>query len=120
MVRVGPAREDYDGTVAAVRALYEVEGASFESLDKWDERKLIYPVKGETSALYLTGYFNAEPAAIAKIDRRAELADLVLRQLIVVREGVDLEKIKTQRAKAAEAAAEAQAAAAAAALTEDD
>mgnify|MGYP000986022544 CR=1 FL=1 len=112
LVKVGPAREDYDGTVAAVRGLFETEGAEFLEFDKWDERKLAYPISGEQVALYLIGYFKADPAAITKIERRCELSDLVLRQLIVVRDGPDLEKIRTQRAKAAQAAAEAQAVAA--------
>lgn len=111
LVRAAAARADYDGTVAAVRALYETEGAQFSELVKWEERKLAYAIKGETTALYLTGYFTAPSGAIEKIERRARLSDLVLRQLIVVRDGKALEKIKAQRQKAAEAAAAAAAAA---------
>jgi small subunit ribosomal protein S6 len=120
LVRPGPSREDFDGTLATVRSFYESEGAEFLDFEKWDERKLAYPIQGETHALYVIGYFNADPSAISRIDRRAELSDLVMRQLIVVREGVDLERIRTQRAKAAEAAAEAQAAAALAAANNDE
>lgn len=114
LVRSGPAREDRDGTIAAVRAFYEMEGAVFTEFGVWDERKLAYPIANETHALYLTGYLEADPLAIAKIDRRCELSDLVLRQLIVARDGADLQRIKDQRVRAAEAAAEAAAAAAAA------
>lgn len=114
LVHIGPAREDRDGTIAAVRAFYEIEGVVFSEFGVWDERKLAYPIAGQSHSLYLTGYFEADPLAITKIDRRCELSDLVLRQLIVAREGKALENIKLQRAKSAEAAAEAQAAAAAA------
>ena len=117
LVRSSTARADYDGTIAAVRALYEVEGVQFLEFEKWDERKLAYPIEGETSALYLIAYFNAEPAAIDKIDRRVQLNETVLRHLIIAREGKALERIKEQRKKAAEMAAEA---AAAAALAQND
>ena len=113
LVRASAARTDYEGTLAAVRATYESEGVTFLEFDKWEERKLAYPIKGEASALYFHGYFNAPTSAIEKIERRALLGETVLRQLIVARPGPDLEKIKVQRVKAAAAAIAAAAAAAA-------
>jgi ribosomal protein S6 len=115
LVPAGAARSDYEGTLAAVRATYETEGASFLELDKWEERKLAYPIGKETSALYFYGYFTAETSAIDKIERRAQLGGTILRQLIVARPGKDLERIKIQRSKAAAAAIAAAAAAAASA-----
>ncbi len=91
------ARADYDGAVAAVREIYEVEGATFTELDKWEERKLAYPIKGETNATYLTGYFQSDSSAIVRIERRAELSDVILRQLIIARPGKDMDKIVEQR-----------------------
>lgn len=111
LVRAAAARADYEGTVAAVRATYEIEGATFTEFDKWEERKLAYPIDGETSALYLFGYFTADPLAIEKIERRANLGGVILRQLIIARDGKGLERIKAQRAKQAAAALAAAAAA---------
>jgi small subunit ribosomal protein S6 len=105
LVRAGAARSDYEGTLAAVRQTYEAEGATFQELNKWEERKLAYPIDGETSALYFNGYFTADTSAIDKIERRANLGEVILRQLIVARPGKSLELIKAQRAKAAAAAA---------------
>lgn len=109
LVKAADARADLEGTLAAVRQIYEAEGAKFLELAKWEERALAYPIKGETSACYLIGYFEAPPAAVDKIERRAVLGTTVLRQLMVARPGPELEKIKTQRAKAAAAAAAAAA-----------
>ena len=117
LVRASAARADYDGTLATVRQTFEQEGAAFSELEKWEERTLAYPIQGETSALYLTAYFTATPAAIERIERRAKLGGTIIRQLIVARPGKELERIKQQRVKNAEArlkAAEAKAAAAAA------
>lgn len=105
LVNAGQARADYDGTIAKVRAHFEIEGAEWLELEKWEERRLAYPIGSETSALYLNGYFIAEPASIEVITRRLELADEVLRHLIVARPGKEFERIKAQRAKAAERAA---------------
>lgn len=112
IVNAGQARADLDGTIAAVKALYEIEGAEWIELthEGLGERKLAYPINGETSALYLEGYFNADPAALVKIERRCELSDVVLRQLILSRDGHSFERIKEQRAARAARAAEAAAA----------
>lgn len=105
LVDPGSARTDYEGTVAAVRQAYEGEGAQWIELDKWEERKLTYPIAGQTSALFLFGYFNGPTDIITKIERRARLTDVILRQLIIARDGKSYEAIRTQRARAAERAA---------------
>lgn len=114
LMKAAAARSDYEGALAAVRQTYESEGAQFLELEKWDERKLAYPIKGETSAVYLNAYFTAPSGAIERIERRARLGEVIVRQLIISRPGRELELIKTQRAKAAEMAAAAAAAASAA------
>lgn len=103
LVHAGKARADHDGTIAAVRGLYEGEGAEWIELDTWEERKLAYPVEGETSALYLVGYFRAPAEAVVEIERRAGLSDVFLRQLIIARDGHDYDRIRDQRAKQAAA-----------------
>lgn len=105
LVNSGSARADYEGTVAAVRQAYEGEGAEWIELDKWEERRLTYPIAGQTSALYLIGYFKGPSDVVGKIERRARLTDVILRQLIVVRDGKSYDAIVSQRARAAERAA---------------
>ncbi len=115
LVKAADSRADPDGTLATIRQIYEAEGATFLELEKWEERALAYPIKGETSATYYTGYFSAPPAALEKIERRVVLGTAILRQLVVARPGKELQLIKDQRAKAKELAAAAAAAAALAA-----
>ena len=105
LVKAGAVSADEEGTLAAVRGLYETEGAEFIEFEKWEERKLAYPIQGETSALYMIGYFTVPSESLDKIERRVSLADNVLRQLIVVREEAGYQKIREQRAKAVELAA---------------
>lgn len=105
LVKAGAVSADEEGTLAAVRGLYETEGAEFIEFEKWEERKLAYPIQGETSALYMIGYFTAPSESLDKIERRVNLADNVLRHLIVVREEAGYQKIREQRAKALELAA---------------
>jgi len=110
LIPVAAARADYDAAVAAARGIYETEGAEFIELEKWEERRLAYPIEGETSAVYLVGYFKAPGEAIARIERRVQLSDAILRHLIILRDGNDYDRIREQRAKAAARAEEAAAA----------
>lgn len=105
LINPGAARADYEGTLATVRQAYEGEGAEWIELDKWEERRLAYPIAGQTSALYLVGYFKGPTDIINKVERRARLTDVIMRQLIVVRDGKSYEAIISQRARAAERAA---------------
>ena len=102
IVNGGKARADFDAVLAEVRGLYETEGAEWIELEKWEERKLAYEINGETSACYLIGYFKADPAIVEKIERRVQLNETVLRQLIIIRDGADYDKIRDQRAKQAD------------------
>jgi small subunit ribosomal protein S6 len=99
LVSSSQANADYDGTLAAVKAIYESEGAEFIELEKWEERRLAYPIDGNLSAVYLVGYFKSDPLAVERIERRAQLSEVILRQLIIVRDGKEYDRIREQRAK---------------------
>lgn len=114
LVNAAQANTDFQSVLAGVRTLYETEGAQWIELEKWQERRLAYPIAGQISAVYLIGYFKADPVAVDRIERRCKLSDQVLRQLIIARDGKAYDLIRAQRAKAAELAAAAAAAAAAA------
>lgn len=62
-------------------------GGSIVRLDKWDERKLAYPIKKRARAGYALLYFEAPPAAITKIRADYGLSETLLRHLIVNFEG---------------------------------
>lgn len=112
IVSAPKAAADEAGTLAAVRQIYEVEGAEFLSFERWAERRLAYPIKGESAGLYLIADFKAPGDAIQRIERRVQLSEVVLRHLIIVREGAAHQRMAEQRAKAVERAAAAAAEAA--------
>ncbi len=115
LIPLGQIRADREGTLAAVKGLYEAEGVKFLDFTEWQERKLAYPIKGETSALYVTAYFEAPNDAITRIEHKSHLCPQILRHLIIERAGKALERIRDQRAKAIERKAAEEAARAAAA-----
>lgn len=100
LVNAARATAELEASMAHVRGLYEQEGAEWLELERWEERRLAYKIADQTSAVYLVGFFKAPSEAIDRIERRCRLDDLVLRQLIITRDGNDFTAIREQRARA--------------------
>jgi small subunit ribosomal protein S6 len=76
------ATADVEKSIALVRGMIERHGGKLLVLKKWDERKLIYEIKGQKRGLYIISYFTAPGAAVSSIERDVNLSEDVLRVLI--------------------------------------
>ncbi len=77
------ANRDWDGAVAAVKKTLSDHGAEMHRMDKWAERKLAYPIKGQKRGTYLLTYFAAEEDTPNRIYRDVEISGVILRALIL-------------------------------------
>ena len=77
------ANDNWDRVVAEVRRLLEKHQARVFHLDRWDERRLAYRIKGRNRAVYAITHFTAPGDAIPHIERDCQLNDTILRVLIV-------------------------------------
>jgi small subunit ribosomal protein S6 len=75
------AQADWDTTSGVVDAILQKHGATLVQKEKWDERKLAYEIKGQRRATYYLVYFDAPPAAMARIDEDVRLSESVLRHM---------------------------------------
>ncbi len=75
------ANENWGGVTAEVRELLERNGGQILTAEKWDERRLAYPIKGRTRAIYFLVRFTAPPNAIAELEHQCQLNDNILRVL---------------------------------------
>lgn len=58
-----------------------------ERIEKWEERKLAFPIKHVKRGIYVLVYFNVDGAAIAELRRDIALSEDILRVLILRAEG---------------------------------
>jgi len=79
-------REDYPKALAGLKELVEKGGGTWINADKWEERRLAYPIGKKKKGLYIICHFTAPTSSVARIDRNARLSDLVLRHMITVDE----------------------------------
>ena len=84
IVDANSAREDYNKCLAGIKEVIEKGGGSYINGDKWEERKLAYPIRKKKRGLYIITHFSAPTDAVIKIDRAAKLSDLIVRHMILV------------------------------------
>lgn len=90
MVLLDPkeAKKGFDSCKDFVHKLVTKHGGEPRVIRKWDERKLQFTIKKQKRALYMLAYFDGPPDSIVKIEREAQLSEVVLRALVVRAESV--------------------------------
>lgn len=77
------AAKDWDETRSLVTNVLERYGAELLLHDRWDERKLAYPIKNQRRGAYYLAYFKASGEAIREIRHDLHLTEGVLRHMIL-------------------------------------
>ena len=81
------AAREWDKVMAEIQRLAAKSNASIVASNKWGERKLAYPVRGNKRGTYVLAFVNADSDGLAKLRRDCELSDLILRSLFLRHEG---------------------------------
>lgn len=77
------AASDWEGVNKTVKNVLARAGAEVVSIEKWDDRRLAYEVKGKTRGTYILSYFNAEPGRVNGIGRDVQLSEQIMRVLVL-------------------------------------
>ena len=77
------ASSNWDGVIGTLQNIFSRSSAEVINIRKWDDRRLMYEIKGKKRGTYILAYFKAEPGTITKIERDAQLNEDVLRILIL-------------------------------------
>jgi small subunit ribosomal protein S6 len=86
VIEASQGREDYARISALIKEVIEKGGGSVLNLEKWEERRLMYPIKKKKRGLYIICHFTAPTQSIVKIERQARLTDDILRHMILIDE----------------------------------
>jgi small subunit ribosomal protein S6 len=66
-----------------IKQILERNHAEVLASRPWDERRLAYPIAGHKKGLYYLTYFKAEGKELKNIEHDIQLAELVLRHLVL-------------------------------------
>ena len=85
MVLVDPTAhaEDPESVEGGVKALLEKHGAKIHQLQRWDERKLAYEIKGHKRGVYLLAYLEMPGENVDAFRKEAAITELILRQMLI-------------------------------------
>lgn len=76
------ASGDLAGSLAFIREILTRAGAEILTIQKWDDRKLAYPIRGQKRGTYILALFRVNGVQIANIERDCNLSDQVIRNLM--------------------------------------
>jgi small subunit ribosomal protein S6 len=96
------AASDWQGVNDTIRSILEKVGAEIVSVNKWDERRLAYNIKGKSRGTYILVYFRVDGSQVAQIERAARLSEDIMRVLILSVEDLD-ERYLTKQSPATSA-----------------
>lgn len=74
---------DHSALPSAVEEMITEMGGEVKVSRLWEERRLAYPIGGQRKGAYWLMYFEVDSQQIAPLNRKCDLHDGVLRQLIL-------------------------------------
>ncbi len=77
------AAADNDAVIEHLKGLLARAEADIIGLQKWDERRLAFTIKGQRRGTYYIAYFNAPRTKITRLERDCNLSDNVLRAMFL-------------------------------------
>lgn len=101
MFVLGTGGTDFEAASEPIRNVLGRYQAEVLMLKCWDERKLAYDIRGHKRGLYALGFFRADPARVAEIERDCQLDERFLRVLILRRDRLTGEEIEREKASTA-------------------
>ncbi|MEK7271104.1 MAG: 30S ribosomal protein S6 [Planctomycetota bacterium] len=78
------AKKDYDSIVKGVQDIVQKHGGAVTHAEKWDERMLEYPIRGQQWGTYVLMRLQVEPGRVVELERDFSLHEPVLRVLVTV------------------------------------
>ena len=86
--------EGFPATIERISGVIQGNGGEIKNVDQWGRRRLAYPIKRNLEGFYAVTKFSAEPTAIRLLENNLDLAEDVLRHLVI-----KLDNIKPYRGK---------------------
>jgi small subunit ribosomal protein S6 len=75
--------EEIDKELSKNTSLIEKEKCAVSKVDRWGNRKLAYPIKGQENGYYIIVYFEGNSSVVSELDRVNKINDKILRHMIV-------------------------------------
>ena len=75
--------EGFPATIERISGVITSNGGEIKNVDAWGRRRLAYPIHRFLEGFFAVTHFSAEPTAIRPLEANLDLAEDVLRHLVV-------------------------------------
>ena len=75
--------EGLSATVERVQGFIQQSGGEVKQVDQWGRRRLAYPIRRLLEGYYVVAQFSLDPQAVRALEGNLELAEDVIRHLVV-------------------------------------
>lgn len=83
LVDSADAGSDWDGIIATITKILKRAKVEIISIKKWDDRKLVYDIRGKSRGTYLLCYFRSDGQTNHEIEKDVQLSERIIRVLIL-------------------------------------
>jgi len=90
LVDEGKASDDFQAVSDHIGELLTRHGATVGRLEKWDSRRLAYPIERKKRGTYVLAKFELEPAQVAGLTEDCRLSRVILRCVVLREERVGM------------------------------
>ena len=87
LIKPEVTEDDLPTALEEVRQMIAERSGSVTEMTSWGRRKLAYPIAGAMEATYVLTRLQLEPGEVSRLEANLQLADKILRYLIVRAEG---------------------------------
>ena len=77
------ADEALPATIERVQQFIQERGGEVKQVDPWGRRKLAYPIRRHQEGHYVVTQFSLDPQAIGALEGSLQLAEDVIRHLVI-------------------------------------
>lgn len=75
--------EGFPAVVERITAFITGQGCTIKNVDRWGRRRLAYPIKRNLEGYYAVIQFSGEPQSIRPLEANLDLAEDILRHLVI-------------------------------------
>ncbi|MGH2349163.1 MAG: 30S ribosomal protein S6 [bacterium] len=75
--------EGFPSTVDRVSQFIKERGGEIKETDLWGRRRLAYPIRRQTEGFYAVAHVSMDPQAVRPLEGSLDLAEDILRHLVV-------------------------------------
>ena len=84
---------EFASLIEHIESLIGRAGAELLAIEKWDEKRLAYPIEKQRRAVFILTYIRAPKSGIQQLERDVNISERIMRMLVIKADHISPEEI---------------------------